>query len=295
MSPDLIQAIESTLETFRGTRCSVVDVASVSGGCINRSYRVTMRDGEPLFVKANDGARFEMFAREQDGLERLAAASVIRIPRIVALGKTSRDSFLVLEWIEPGTPSGNYSQQMGHALGETHRQRVGDRFGLDDDNYLGSTAQPNGWSNDWVSFWAEQRLGFQIKLAVDAGLDSGALSRLGRKLIGRLDTLIQMPEEPPVLIHGDLWSGNHLCDSQGNPVLIDPAVYYGCREAEFGMTTLFGGFDDLFYAAYNEVWPLADGHAERIEIYRLYHLLNHLNLFGRSYLSDCLDILKKYE
>ena len=166
-------------------------------------------------------------------------------------------------------------------------------FGFEEDNYIGATPQPNAWTDDWVTFFAEQRLGFQLRLAADNGF-GGELARLGERLLSRLGELIDEPAEPACLLHGDLWGGNYLCDAEGQPVLIDPAAYYGRREAELAMTTLFGGFDSAFYGAYEEAWPLAPGSAERLEIYKLYHLLNHLNLFGGGYLGGCLGVLRRF-
>jgi len=166
------------------------------------------------------------------------------------------------------------------------------QFGLDENNYLGSTRQSNRFVDDWCAFWREHRLGYLLRLARQQGASDSTLDQLGGKLMDRLEDFLQEPNEPACLLHGDLWGGNYLVDDQGRPVLIDPAIYYGRREADLAMTMLFGGFDARFYAAYEETWPLADGSEVRLAIYKLYHLLNHLVLFGRSYYGQCIDILR---
>ena len=174
-----------------------------------------------------------------------------------------------------------------------HRQGTSTSFGFTEDNFIGATVQPNPQNSDWVEFWIEHRIGFQLKLASDNGF-AFALKQLETSFSRGIRRVLQEPSEAPALIHGDLWSGNYLVSAAGHPVVIDPAAYYAHREAEFGMTTLFGGFDQAFYNAYDEAFPLAEGWEDRVEIYRLYHLLNHLNLFGQSYLSGCREIMQKF-
>ena len=181
---------------------------------------------------------------------------------------------------------------MARRLAQLHTTSASE-FGFVTDNFLGATPQPNPSTRNWVEFWNTYRMEHQLRLANDKGF-GGALQELGRRLMNRMEDWLTNDEESPALIHGDLWSGNYFVDESGCPVLLDPAPYFASREAEFGMTTLFGGFDDRFYAAYNEMMPMPDGSENRIAIYRLYHLLNHLNLFGSSYLDGCLQILKKY-
>ena len=161
------------------------------------------------------------------------------------------------------------------------------------DNHIGSSIQVNRWTTNWVEFWAQHRLGFQLSLAQRNGYVTTEFSKRCNRIISRLDTILKTDAEP-CLIHGDLWSGNFMVARDGEPVLIDPAAYFGSREAEFGMTTLFGGFGSKFYDAYNECWPLSDGWQERVDVYRLYHLMNHLNLFGHGYYAGCIEILKKF-
>ncbi len=153
--------------------------------------------------------------------------------------------------------------------------------------------QPNPWTRSWLEFFRRHRLGHQLELARRQGRADGELDRLGERLLDRLDQWLDVPGEPPCLLHGDLWSGNFMVGPQGEPVLIDPACYYGHREAELAMTQLFGGFAPEFYAAYEEAWPLPPESAPRVAIYKLYHLLNHLNLFGGSYRGQCVGVLRR--
>lgn len=293
MDQILRHSISNLLTKQLGKSSRIASFDSIAGGCINSAFRVELADGHQLFLKVSSDSREGLFDSETVGLKLLGDAGAMRVPDVIGSGTTSSQQFLILEWIDSGTRSSDFSETMGRQLALLHRTSH-NQFGLDHDNVLGSTLQPNSWSNDWGSFWAQHRLGFQLDLAQKNRIGSRQLFELGDKLVSRLGDRFTFPNEPPALIHGDLWSGNYLCDSLGMPVLIDPAVYFASREAEFGMTTLFGGFDDRFYDAYKEAWPLPDGSLERIEIYRLYHLLNHLNLFGESYLPGCLEIIRRY-
>ena len=177
-------------------------------------------------------------------------------------------------------------------MAELHRTK-GERFGYESDNYIGATPQPNEWSNSWVEFFRERRLGFQVRLLEERGYATPELLEKATALMGKLDALIGRHPVEPSLLHGDLWSGNYMSDADGMPVLIDPAVYYGDREADLAMTELFGRFDAKFYAAYKKSHPLAAGYDQRRDIYNLYHLLNHLNLFGLSYMPGVMEILRR--
>lgn len=296
MTEELLTQIELGFAAATGNSRSIASVHPVSGGCINETNILKTTDGQRYFVKSHSSAPTDMFAAESAGLSAIADTNTIAVPQVIAEGKgSSGEGFLILETIECGKRSRDFFETFGHQLANLHRAGSSEQFGFSTDNFLGSTAQPNPWTDNWTEFWAESRLGFQLRLATRNGQGGQKLQTLGKKLIDRLEALIGIPDEPPGLIHGDLWSGNFMVGSEGQPVLIDPAVYYGSREAEFGMTTLFGGFPSEFYDAYLETWPLADGWETRVEIYRLYHLLNHLNLFGSSYLGGCLEILEKYK
>ncbi|QEG22095.1 fructosamine kinase family protein [Mariniblastus fucicola] len=248
-----------------------------------------LNDQTRVFVKSSHN---DVFGQEAAGLESLRRTDSIRIAEVIYVSQ--REPFvLILKAIESTPPSADFFERFARKLAQMHRCSA-EQFGFEHDNFLGATAQPNSWTSDWVEFWAVHRLGFQLRLAADNGLGGSELQRLGQALIHRLDEQIGGSNERPALIHGDLWSGNWLCDEHGEPALIDPAVYFANREAEFGMTTLFGGLPPRFYGAYREAWPLEDGWEDRVAVYRLYHLLNHLNLFGSSYLGECLESLRRF-
>lgn len=301
MNEILYQQVELAISSATGGPASIVNTAATGGGCISSANVITLQDGQRYFVKSNRTASASMFPAEALGLRALRDTNTIRIPDVVALGTpessagldSAATSFLILEYIEPGRQRGDFSERLGRQLAELHRTGSSDQFGFPQDNFIGATPQPNTPSANWIQFWVQQRMDYQLNLAVSNGFGD-ALSQVGTRFLDRVPQLLESTAESPSLIHGDLWSGNFLADGDGNPVLIDPAVYYAHRESEFGMTTLFGGLDRRFYDAYCETWPLSEGWEERVETYRLYHLLNHLNLFGRSYLSGCLEIMNKY-
>ncbi|MEM7454477.1 MAG: fructosamine kinase family protein [Planctomycetota bacterium] len=288
----LFQAVENVIADSTGERAVVISGRSVGGGCINNAQAIQLDDGRSFFLKFNSDAG-RLFECESEGLSMLAQASSIRVPEVIGTGTADNVSFLVLENIETGRPAGGFMRRLGRGLAALHESSLEvARFGLDSDNFIGATLQPNSWTESWVEFWAEHRLGFQLRLAHDSGLGNSGMYRMGDRLMARLDEYL--PGAPEVsLIHGDLWSGNYLCDESGNPALIDPAIYFADAEAEFGMISLFGGVSSEFFDAYYEVRPRREEQDIRIAIYRLYHLLNHLNLFGGSYLSGCLDLLKR--
>lgn len=259
-------------------------------------FRADVGDEALVFVKSNHN---DVFGPEVVGLDAMRETNTIRVVEVVGCGASDNGEFvLVLElirWQMPGRelPSG-FFQRFARQLAEMHRAGTSQCFGFKQDNFLGASHQPNSWSENWTEFWAESRLGYQLKLARDNGRGGAELQKLGAGLISRLDSRLGYASQRPSLIHGDLWGGNWICDRDGQPVLIDPAAYYADREAEFGMTTLFPSLPQLFYDAYNEAWPMAEGWQDRVAIYRLYHLLNHLNLFGGSYLAECLKILWRF-
>lgn len=229
-----------------------------------------------------------MFTREAEGLHALrAAGGAPRYPEPLAWG----EKYLLLEDLKPIEPAPSYWQDLGRQLAAQHAH-TSSKFGFSSDNYIGSTPQINTWSEDGYIFFAEHRLGYQARLAQDAGLLSAAEAAGIESIAARLPQLV--PPQPASLLHGDLWGGNAISDERGQPALIDPAAYYGWAEAELGMTALFGGFAAEFYAAYEEIRPLEPGWSERLDLYNLYHLLNHLNLFGRSYHGQVIDVIRKY-
>ncbi len=286
-------ALEAAIDKATGRPARIARSVSVGGGCINQACRVELADGRCFFVKSNPDPLAGMFEREAEGLAALAAVGALRVPRPVCTG-AGATPFIVMEQIPTGRPGPRFWEEFGRGLALLHRKSTQSRFGFDHDNYLGSTPQENSWAGDWVEFWRERRLGFQLRFGRRRKAFDERLQALLVRLMERLPEYIGQPDEPACLLHGDLWGGNYLCDSDGRPVLIDPAVYYGRREADLAMTLLFGGFDRRFYQAYQEAWPLADGSEARLDIYKLYHLLNHLNIFGSSYRSGCMTILERY-
>ena len=275
---------------------------SLSGGSINDARLLELEDGRRFFVKSQhgDGSGSDVFEREAEGLEALrrATASIdaLYVPAVIGRAESDGRSFLVLEAIETGRGGASLHIEFGRSLAsmhhETHRGSAIERYGFAHDNYLGATPQPNAWNDDWVEFWRQHRLGDQLERARRAGLADSLLDRLGGRLLERLDDFL--PRRPEAsLLHGDLWSGNYLVDDRGRAVLIDPAAYYGHREAEIAMTRLFGGFPADFDRGYREAWPFEPGSSDRLLIYELHHLLNHLNLFGRGYLGSCHSHLQR--
>lgn len=265
----------------------------ISGGDINQAALLHCVDQRQLFIKYNTAAvAAEMLSTEAKSLQVLQAAQAIRIPQIIAQGQTPDGiAFLLLEYIQPGSRHPAFWQQFGTSLAALHRNTA-PQFGLDHANFIGSLPQSNQWRDTWPIFYAEERLLPQMRMArVGKLLDEQDEKRL-QTLCQKLNSIC--PKEPPALIHGDLWSGNFLCDESGKPVLIDPAVAYAHREMDLAMSRLFGGFDAAFYQAYHEAWPLESGFLERIEIYQLYYLLVHVNLFGRSYVPAVRGILQQF-
>jgi len=272
---------------------SVREDASVGGGCISDARRVVARmdDGNTatLFVKSNAESFLDNFQSEWDGLGRLRAAEAIAVPDPMAVGVADGRAWLVLEWVDLGSRGSSFFAQFAEQLAALHRNTLGSRIGLDRDNYLGSADQINTPCDDWAEFVATHRIGFQIRWATQRGVDD-QLRRDCEKSIDKMPDLLRGRESATSLLHGDLWSGNYLCDADGEPVLIDPAIYYGCREAEFGMLKLFGSCPPEFYQAYQDHFPMPDGWQRRVRVYVLYHLFNHLNLFGSGYLEQCRSV-----
>lgn len=271
--------------SFRAQRCT-----SQCGGCINSAWLV--EDGErAFFIKTNTAARLPMFEAEAEGLRELAAADALRVPAPICAGLAGDTAFLALESIRFGRAGSTSLSRLGEALAALHRVTAPE-YGWRRDNTLGPTPQPNGVTDDWVRFWRDRRLGYQLSLAAHNG-HRGALLRDGERLLAGLDGILRSHRPAASLLHGDLWSGNYAVDDRGAPVIFDPAVYYGDREADLAMTELFGGFPPEFYAAYREAYPLQPGYALRKTLYNLYHVLNHLNLFGGGYLDQAHSMIQR--
>jgi fructosamine-3-kinase len=260
----------------------------LGGGCINQAY-VLEGSGQRYFVKTNRAELAGMFAAEALGLAELEAARALRVPHPVASGTAGSEAFLVLEYLQLGG-SGD-SAALGRGLALQHR-KIADAFGWSQDNTIGSTPQSNTRAADWPTFLRNQRLGFQLRLAAQNSLGA-KLQQLGERLLANLEGFFSAYRPPASLLHGDLWGGNAAFSISGEPVVFDPAVYYGDREADLAMTELFGGFSANFYAAYRESWPLDPGYGTRKTLYNLYHILNHANLFGGGYVGQAENMLQR--
>jgi protein-ribulosamine 3-kinase len=283
-------ALAASLASTLGCRVDPVPAAAVHGGCISRCWRWETATG-PVFVKQAGPDGLGMLEAERRGLEELRAAMALRAPAPLALGCFEGGVFLALEWIDLASATAAVEERLGEQLAALHRHRA-DRFGFDAGNFIGATPQPNGWCEDWVVFLRESRLGFQLDLAA-AGGHGGRLQERGRRLLELLDVFFATYRPAPSLLHGDLWGGNWGADRSGAPVLYDPAVYYGDREADIAMTKLFGGFGPRFYSAYVASCPLDQAAGTRRDLYNLYHVLNHLNLFGGSYLAQAESMIDR--
>ncbi|MCP5158948.1 MAG: fructosamine kinase family protein [Gammaproteobacteria bacterium] len=276
--------LEQQIGAATGQRFSAGQRHTLSGGCINQAWRIGSGDRE-YFMKAHAAAGLSMFAAEAAGLAELAASHTVRVPKPVCWGSVAGQAYLVLEYLPlGGSDTARTMETLGRQLALLHRQPQ-PYFGWQRDNTIGSTPQPNERHADWIAFWSKQRLGFQLQRAADNG-HGGVLQRQGEALLARFAGLFASYAPTPSLLHGDLWAGNAGCTIGGEPVIFDPAVYYGDREADLAMTELFGGFPARFYAAYRETWPLDAGYPQRRTLYNLYHILNHLNLFGGGYRSQ---------
>jgi len=244
-------------------------------------------DRGPIFLKRHRSDQAELYAGEAHGLNLLAPH--IRVPEVLARGVTDDSAWLLLEWLDIG--GGGDEARLGEQLAALHQQSS-DAFGLDRDNHIGATDQVNGWERDWVRFYAKKRLAPQLDWAVARSLDP-AIRTAGERLIDALPAFFSDYHPRPSLIHGDLWGGNHGFLADGTPVLFDPAAYYADREAEIAMTELFGGFSPRFCAAYEAAWPLDPGYRTRRDLYNLYHVLNHFNLFGGGYGRQSASLISR--
>lgn len=287
MNQKLLNKIESVIND------RIIDTHSVSGGCISDSQIIKTQSGEMYFLKVNYSQPDDMFIKEANGLKELRKADAISVPEVIL----ADSNFILLEAIENNSRIKNFFENFGRKFAELHKYKA-KHYGFSENNYIGSTPQINipleNESNNWTEFYFNKRILFQYELAVKNGYDDSTLTSLIKRLENKFSDILKGSEEPPCLLHGDLWSGNFIVDNKGEACLIDPAVYYGHREADLAMTKLFGGFSSEFYKAYNEQFPLIDGHEYRENIYKLYHVMNHLNLFGTGYYNQAISLLKYY-
>ncbi|MBN1427489.1 MAG: fructosamine kinase family protein [Anaerolineae bacterium] len=289
----LTQAICNTLRTY-GDNSPLVKTVPIGGGDINLAAYIISHQ-QPYFVKWHNSPPQGFFEDEAQGLARLAEAGCVRVPLVVGWGcvPDSTTCYLILEWIERENKNDKSAEDLGRNLARQHLVKQSE-YGLDHDNFIGRLPQPNRLSNSWLEFYQTQRLGVQRDLAMQQGRLPAHRAHLLDRLIETLDEWIDEDDCRPSLLHGDLWGGNWMTTTGGEPVIFDPAVYVGCREADLAMTTLFGGFPRTFYDAYSEVFPLQNGYEERQPLYQLYYLLCHLNLFGEGYGGSVDDILRRY-
>ncbi|MEG3954253.1 fructosamine kinase family protein [Microcoleus sp. herbarium2] len=292
---------EITGETF-----SLDNRHSVSGGCINQGYSISS-SSRTYFAKINQASQIAMFEAEALGLQHMRATQTIRVPEPICWGTEGNSAYIVLEWLDLGSRGGERAwEEMGRKLAAMHKYtppnppllRGGEEpnstllrgaFGWDINNTIGSTVQINNWTVNWAEFWAERRIGYQLKLARRRG---GHFPQ-GERLLEVIPEFLAGHEPQPSLVHGDLWGGNAGVTSAGEPVIFDPAAYFGDREVDIAMTELFGGFPAEFYRGYNQVLPLDLGYEKRKTLYNLYHILNHFNLFGGSYASQANQMINR--
>lgn len=283
----LWHTVEADISRCSGRSFRIINRQRVGGGSINNAYRVT--DGhQSYFVKTNRQPLLYMFEAEARGIEALYLSQTIRVPQPIACGVSEHECYFIMDWLNlSGQPS---SEEFGRRMAALHGCH-NSRFGFAIDNTIGSTPQLNQWSDDWVDFWQKQRLGYQLGLARENGLDK-RLQSIGLRLQDSCSAFFSDYQPRPSLLHGDLWSGNWSGDEQGNPVIFDPATYYGDREADLAMMELFGHPGRLFFDAYNEAYALDPGYGLRKNFYNLYHILNHANLFGGGYTGQALGMME---
>lgn len=275
----LLDDLAREISVASGRRFVPASRRSAAGGCINESFVLEGQDGSSHFVKLNRPELADMFAAEAEGLAELANARAIRVPQPLFHGLVGDRACLVMEHVLLGGP--RRSSMLGEQLAQLHLH-VQPRFGWHRNNTIGSTPQHNAYDDDWASFWSQRRIAPQLDLSRRRGAP-GSLIDAVEALIPVVPAFFSDYHPRASLLHGDLWGGNQDADRQGRPVIFDPAVYFGDREADVAMTELFGGFDRDFYAAYDAVWPRDPGYAVRRDLYNLYHVLNHFNLFGGGY------------
>jgi protein-ribulosamine 3-kinase len=282
----LWETISANIAATTGKQADLIPQGAVGGGCINQAMRVKYGE-DAYFVKLTAARKLSMFEAEVLGLQELIGSNTLRIPEPVCWGDDGESAYLVMEYLELGGQGD--SAVLGEALAAMHRV-TRQQFGWVRDNTIGSTLQVNTCHHDWVAFWREHRLQFQLELAVRNG-HGGRLQSQGEQLLVAFPCLFDSYSPQASLLHGDLWSGNYAFTRGGEAAIFDPAVYYGDREADLAMTELFGGFGGNFYAAYDNAWPLDSGYRTRKTLYNLYHILNHLNMFGGGYLSQAQGMI----
>ncbi len=292
-------SIEDAIASFFGSRVKIAGMDRVSGGDINQAYRLTLSDGAHIFMKSNKKENLSFFTAEAEGLAAIAKTGAIGVPHVLCGGVDEgrvKGSFLLMEFIEGKMRKKDYWETFAYQLAAVHRAETADytakgAYGFAHDNFIGAGKQKNKVYDSWISFFRECRLEPQFEKAFHFLGTEGKKKAL--RLLDRIDHILVEPEHPS-LLHGDLWSGNVMVGEDGKAWLIDPAVYVGHAEADLAMTELFGGFSKAFYDAYREAAPMQPGYERRRSLYNLYHLLNHLNMFGLSYLPSVIGVMEEY-
>ncbi|MBC8320470.1 MAG: fructosamine kinase family protein [Bacteroidetes bacterium] len=283
--------IERKLTEFVGKDVEINDFSSVGGGSINKTFKISTNAGN-FFIKKNSISRYpQMFEKEAEGIKILHKVKEIDTPEVIGFGESGDEAFLILKFISTGIMSHSYWEDFGKKLAKLHKHS-NDLFGLNHNNYIGSLNQSNNHHKSWSDFFREERLEKQVKLARNSGSIGKETVLAFDRFYSKIDDIF--PNEPPALLHGDLWSGNFMTNDNGDPVIIDPAVYYGHREMDLGMSQLFGGFDGQFYSSYHRHYPLESGWEERLDYCNLYPLMVHVNLFGGGYLQSVKSILRRF-
>ncbi|MGE0587250.1 MAG: fructosamine kinase family protein [Cyclobacteriaceae bacterium] len=287
----LSQNLKDQLGKALSSKVTLLDFSFVSGGCINHGGKLSTSSGD-YFLKWNSAEKFPgMFVAEGKGLSILQSTQSVSVPDVILVIEEADYQCIVLEWISSARQTVQYWDRLGKQLASLHQHNA-ETFGLEHNNYIGSLPQSNRQMTDWIEFFRDERISPLTKKLVDSGQADFEFSQQVEKVLRKLHEIF--PKEKPSLIHGDLWSGNIMTDTDGHPVVIDPAVYYGHREMELAFTQLFGGFSDRFYYSYDEAFPLAPGFENRAELYNLYPILVHANLFGGSYLMTAKRIIKHF-
>jgi protein-ribulosamine 3-kinase len=278
----------ATLAARLGRPLTDIQITPLAGGDINQAVRLDC-GAERFFVKFNEARREAMLVAERAGLEAIQRSATIRVPAVHLIASDGKYSYIVMEYIDLDGPID--PDRLAQALAAMHGC-MHQRFGFEADNAIGGTAQVNSWTTDWVEFWRKHRLGFQLRLAQRNGLDKQLIDD-GLRLASNLAPLFASYQPRPSLLHGDLWSGNYSADSSGNPVIYDPACYYGDHEVDLAMMELFGNPGARFFDAYREHVPFDGGYSARRDLYNLYHLLNHANLFGGAYVTQAQQVTRR--
>jgi protein-ribulosamine 3-kinase len=288
------ESLSQLLESIYGDSIQINNVEAIRGGCINETQVLKLSNGERVFLKHNSSPPPNFFNAETNGLLLLnKSKSGPRVPRPLGISKESNPQFLLLEYIESSPPKDGFASRFGQSLAEMHRETQ-EQYGLNYDNFIGKTTQKNNLELDGLIFFREHRIRFQQELARKTRGLPGSIDKRLDLFCEKLGTLLDLKDEKPALLHGDLWSGNYFASHDQTPYIFDPAVYFGLREADLAMTEMFGRLPQDFYSTYQEVFPIQPGYTDRKEIYNLYHLLNHYNLFGGSYLEKVDQTIRSF-